>query len=225
MLKQFTLKTNKCLALGSQYIISFGNRLSKHSFIASLFICSIILIIAIKILFFQLNGYFEITSASAIKNLKINHDLLLNETLGVIGMCRISALFLIGIIAPLILFISNWQHPLMLRIMNPYFLLIGAQAGSMFAASTMLGPGAVTFIGLFYSLFRSVQVLSLQKNITTTDSGMKRSNSETRFRKYLRLGLLLEFALWALNVLYLFIFISLVTWGLIGLGLKWNWPS
>jgi hypothetical protein len=221
---QLSQKAKKFLVLGLKSSLGLGHLLTKHSFIASLFICSIIFIISIKILLFQLNIITISTSSNSLNEFYLKHDFMLNNLFGIISLFRRPVLFFIGIIAPLILFVSKWHTQLILDIMNPYFLLIGAQAGTIFIASTILGPGADTFVGLFFSLFRSAQVLALRSNLNISYTPIKAANSEMKLKHHLRLGLLFVLGLWALNALYLTIFVGLVTWGLLALGLTYNWP-
>jgi hypothetical protein len=125
------------------------------------------------------------------------------------GVFRIPMLILLGIITPLALFIWNWESVIYSETLNPYLMLLGAQAGSLIVGILLLGEGIVPFIGLVYSSLRVLQIDGL------LDLRFRASN---QMPKPLRLVLRAALVLWALNAIALALHILWVTWRLLKMG-------
>lgn len=125
------------------------------------------------------------------------------------GVFRIPMLIMLGIITPLALFIWNWESVIYSETLNPYLMLLGAQAGSLIVGILLLGEGIVPFIGLVYSSLRVLQIDGL------LDLRFRASN---QMPKPLRLVLRAALVLWALNAIALALHILWVTWRLLKLG-------
>jgi|LakMenE18May11ns_1017448.scaffolds.fasta_scaffold9922146_2 hypothetical protein len=217
---------------------SFTN--SKN--IGSFFVASVVLIVTIKVIIFQLPIRYSLPdpictgnedckvigekvdkeNSKNVNTFYIKHDSLFNnQPLAPLLEYRKPLLTLLGIIFPLIFYILNWYNKDVIRIMAPYFFLIGAQAGTMFVSSNLLGPGALTFVGLFYSSVRSLQLIGLRnKNIKQLNEAPATTKAEKNLLQNFNILLICECILWGLNALYLLTFIILVTEGIMGMKLS-----
>ena len=119
---------------------------------------------------------------------------------------RMPIIILLGIITPLALFIWNWESAIYSETLNPYLMLLGAQAGSLIVGILLLGEGIVPFIGLLYSSLRVLQINGL------LDLQFRAS---IRMPKPLRLVLRAVLVLWALNTIALAFHILWVSWRLL----------
>ena len=119
---------------------------------------------------------------------------------------RMPIIILFGIITPLAFYIWNWESPIYSETLNPYLMLLGAQAGSIIVGILLLGEGIVPFIGLLYSSLRVLQINGLLD---------LRFNASSRIPKPLRLVLRAVLLLWVLNTIALAFHILRVTWRLL----------
>lgn len=117
---------------------------------------------------------------------------------GVFGTLRVPALLLVGIIIPLGLFLWNWESAIYADTLQPYLMLLGAQAGTLIVGLGLLGEGTVPFIGTVYSLLRVWQIDGLLEF-------RKRGCGEPP--RLLRIVLRAAQVLWALNWIALLVFI------------------
>jgi hypothetical protein len=221
-------------------IIEIADIFTSSKNIGSIFVASVVIIITIKIIIFQLPTKYSLLLPKDcisdcvnkrkeadqknfinVNKFYIKHDSLFNnQPLAPLLEYRKPILTLLGIIFPLIFYILNWYNKEVIRIMVPYFFLIGAQAGTMFVSSNLLGPGALTFVGLFYSSIRSLQLISLRnKNIKRLNEAPAVTHAEKSLLQSFNILLIFECILWGLNALYLLTFITLVTEGILGINL------
>lgn len=77
------------------------------------------------------------------------------------GIPRLPVLILLGIIAPLAMFLWNWKSAIYIDTLKPYLMLLGAQAGSVVVGVLLLGEGMIPFIGVIYSGLRVLQIKDL----------------------------------------------------------------
>lgn len=202
----------------------------SSSTIGSLFVSFIVIIFSLRILLYLIPGNYKLPVSStenisgltpAAQTFYQYHDFIFNSNLilDAIAHWRPSLLMLVGVILPLIVFVFNWNSKIVIRFMNPYFLLIGAHAGSLFVANVILGNGAMTFVSFFYSFIRMLQLFTLYNQLESGFSTTKHS-----FKRFLsKLSVIILTLVWSLNWLYLLTFIILVTMGLWQMGLIWKW--
>jgi hypothetical protein len=128
---------------------------------------------------------------------------------GLMSVFRVPILILLGIITPLALFIWNWESVAYSEILNPYLMLLGAQAGSLIVGILLLGEGIVPFIGLLYSGLRVFQISGLLDC---------RYLASSHIPKPLRLVLRAALVLWSFNAIALALHIVSVTFRLLHPG-------
>jgi hypothetical protein len=207
--------------------------------IAKVFAVGLLAIISIRILISSVTGDyilpnsafesvppFELTTTAqlGIGRFYLLHDILMStQPMEAISYLRAPILLGFGILLPLAVFIFNWNSRIFIRACNPYFLLVGAHAVTLFIAGRLLGPGSMTFVGIAYSSLRSMQMTSLLKRLSSLIPGTTPQGHTRRCPPTLLWGARFEWLLWTLNALYLTLYVVLVTVGLFGLGLEWRW--
>lgn len=119
-----------------------------------------------------------------------------------LAIARFPALLILGIIAPLIVYFWNWESAIYRKVLDPYIMLLGAQAGSLIVGRIFLGEGIVPFIGLVYSILRVWQILGL------IDLQMQSIILRSRV---LHVILMASGWLWGLNAFFLLMHILMVS--------------
>lgn len=122
------------------------------------------------------------------------------------GLFRLPVLIILGVIAPLALFLWNWESAIYVDTLKPYLLLLGAQTGSVIVGVLLLGEGIIPFLGLFYSGLRVLQISQLLHPLSTNLGPLPRP---------LRLVLRSAFILWFLNAAALGLHILMVSLALL----------
>jgi hypothetical protein len=203
----------------------FSSTLSDRKKIGSYFITSIAVIVIIKVVLLQISLTWKPTKfPHRIDNFYLYHDFLFYN-LPLVPWpwqdLRRPLIVIIGIYFPLTLYLFNWYNQNVIQIMVPYFFLLGAQASTMFVASNLLGPGALTFVGFLYSSVRSLQLIGLRnKNIDRCNLSSKKIITKISLLKNtISFFLIIEYILWVLNAIYLLSFIGYVSIGILGMGL------
>jgi hypothetical protein len=119
-----------------------------------------------------------------------------------LAVFRLPVLIVLGIITPLALFLWNWESAIYADTLNPYLMLLGAQAGSVIVGVLLLGEGIVPFLGMLYSGLRVLQIRDLLNPPSREPGPMPRP---------LRLVLRTTLLLWAFNTTALALHILWVT--------------
>lgn len=122
------------------------------------------------------------------------------------GVIRLPVLIMLGILAPLALFLWNWESSIYTIVLKPYMMLLGAQAGSVIVGVLLLGEGVIPFIGVVYS---GLRVLQIRELLDPPPPDVRSLPGPLRF--VLRTALIL----WLLNAIALALHILWVTWRLL----------
>jgi hypothetical protein len=207
--------------------------------IAKAFVGGILIIVSIRILFSTVTGDFALPGSAfnpnppfdlteetqrSVERFYTLHDLLMStQPLETLAFLRAPILMGLGVILPLAVFVFNWNYRVFIRAGNPYFLLVGAHAVTLFIADRLLGAGAMTFVGIAFSTLRSMQMTSLLKWLSCCYPRTSSEAPPKRCPRILLWGARLEWGLWTLNAAYLTLYVVLVAIGLAGLGLEWRW--
>lgn len=198
-----------------------GYRLSENRVICSIFLAIMIAVMGVRIVFDVSDMKFRFASNPALMELFAHlSDAFLNAPIiSFWAAWRSTVLLGFGVILPLVVFITNWSNRPIAKILQPYFLLIGAQFATLTFAKAMIGQGALTFVGFLYSLLRFLQLIGLMNQSKERKSQSTR-NYDQKVPPWFMAILRMETLVWLLNTAFLFIYICLVVIGLSKVGLN-----
>lgn len=146
------------------------------------------------------------SGVKANNNTQTRNDATANRYYKFMGVIRLPVLIMLGIVAPLALFLWNWESSIYTIVLKPYMMLLGAQAGSVIVGVLLLGEGIIPFIGVVYSGLRVLQIRELLDPPPPDGRSLPRP-----LRFVLRSALIL----WLLNAIALALHILWVTWHLL----------
>ena len=161
-----------------------------------------------------------------IQNFYHLHDWLLRSTqLELFSQLRPVILLSVGVAWPLLHYLIRIDDLVVRKVMRPYFSLISVHGIALLFAQLAVGVGMLPFVGCFFSLARTAQLLYLNVDTIGTRPLDKGSRKQEHGFFPLRLGLSLLAVIWAANAIYLLIFIVQVTYGLSAMGLEPRLPT
>lgn len=208
-------------------IRSFGYWLSEIRSIGSIFLATMIFVLGIRIVFDLSAVTFHSSpenGGAQMQDFAYLSDAFLNiPIISFWAAWRLPILLGAGVILPLIFFIFHWSNRAITSLMQPYFLLVGAQFATLTFANAMIGQGAATFVGLFYSVLRILQIYGLIGKAQVCGSRARANIYSGHLASPCFLWMLRgELMLWLFNAAFLFLFIRLVVAGLstVGLGVR-----
>ncbi|MFM7236702.1 MAG: hypothetical protein ACKOYK_08025 [Cyanobium sp.] len=113
---------------------------------------------------------------------------------------RYPVLISVGILAPLLAWRIGQRDRVVRRCLEPYLLLLLAQAITLFVAESLMGEGLTVWVGFFYNLLRVVQLVGILWMIGAANHHLGRL-FDLHPRPWLRKLLQFVVLLWSLNAL------------------------
>ena len=105
----------------------------------------------------------------------------------------------VGILAPLLAWRIGRRDRVVRRCLEPYLLLLLAQAITLFVAESLMGEGMTVWVGLIYNLLRVFQLVGFLWMLGAANHHLGRL-FDLRPRPWLRKLLQFEVLLWSLKI-------------------------